>query len=343
VNCTIIVADSSDTEQALRNEGFCRVSSADYHRYEAEIPFYDKLLDVLNRVKSPFAVMLPDDDIPFPHALEQCVTLLRQNDGVVAAWGYVIDYALHGQQFDMFRVRWAAPSVNEQLPFERVYHLVRRYQPFFWSVFRTGVLTRSISEARRAGRIVFQELTMTLTAALQGKIARLPIIYSLRGPEASSYDRARVQPLFAFLEDASTFFREYTDYRNSLVRFVRSHLGAHAEEQLKQCTIAQFFDLVHGIGLVREIDPGVLNYTVQRALGAPHPLLPVQQHWSGWQEPGSGDAVHTSPIAGRRYVWRKEILKAEPVLEILITQEEIELVERQVDNYGPAAVLNNIT
>jgi glycosyltransferase domain-containing protein len=332
VECAIIVADSSDTDQASRNEDFCRGRAADYRRYAPEVPFYDKVLDVLNGVTSAFVVMLPDDDIPVPRALRQCVTLLRQNDDIVAAWGYVVDYAMHGEQFDIFRVRWSAPGLNEQSPFERVYHLVRRYQPFFWAVFRTGALTRSISEARFASRIVFQELTTTLTAALQGKIARLPIVYSLRGAEVCSYERAKVEPLFAFLENAATFFREYTDYRDNLVRFVQTKLE-DAEKQLKNCTVEQFFDLVHGIGLAREIDAGVLNYTVQRALGAPHPPIPLQQHWSGWKEPCSKDIVHTSPIAGRRYVWRKEILEAEPLSTILIGLDEIALVEQEVNNY----------
>jgi glycosyltransferase domain-containing protein len=332
VECAIIIADSSDTDHALRNEEFCRGRAADYRRYAPEIPFYDKALDVLNAVTSAFVVMLPDDDIPVPRALEQCVSVLRQNDDTAAAWGYVIDYAMHGEQFDIFRVRWSAPGINEHSPLERVYHLVRRYQPFFWAVFRTGALTRSISEARCTGRIVFQELTTTLTAALQGKIARLPIVYSLRGAEVCSYERAKVEPLFAFLEDPAVFFREYTDYRDNLVRFVQTQLE-HAVKQLKNCTVEQFFDLVHGIGLAREIDPGVLNYTVQRALGAPHPPIPLQQHWSGWKEPCYEDIVHTSPIAGRRYVWRKEILKAEPPSTILISQDEIALVEQELNNY----------
>ena len=97
--------------------------------------------------------------------------------------------------------------------------------------------------AREPRRIVFRELMMTMTAALQGKIARLPVVYSLRVPEPSAYDRAQVEPLFAFLEDATTFFSDYSDYRARLIAFARRQPGADPAEKLHDCTIEHFMDL----------------------------------------------------------------------------------------------------
>lgn len=333
LSCPILVTDSSDPDHARKNQEACHATASDYHHYGPDVAFYDKLIDSLNRVKSPFVVLLPDDDIPLPHALEECATFLSGHDDYAAAWGYVADYALHEGQLDIFRVHWFTPSIDDATAFERVYHLVRRYQPFFWAVFRAEALAQSLNEARDAGRVVFQELTMTLTAAMQGKIARLPVIYSLRGAEPSSYDRAKVEPLFGFIDDAASFIGEYAGYRDRMASFARRHLGDGAESQLCNCTIEQFLDLVHGIGLARELDPGPLNYTVQRALGAPLPQIPVQQDWPGWRDPSGGDAVHASAIAGRRYIWRQDVLEAEPRSEIMISHDEIARVERQIENY----------
>ena len=80
--------------------------------------------------------MFPDDDILLPHAVEQCLGFLRANQDHVAAWGYVVDYGIaQDQQFDMYRVRWFTPGIDEPTPLERIYHLCRRYQPFFWAAF----------------------------------------------------------------------------------------------------------------------------------------------------------------------------------------------------------------
>jgi glycosyltransferase domain-containing protein len=333
LNSAIILADSSDREQSEKNRQSCSRDDVEYRHYSLDVSFYEKLIDSLERVQSPFVVMFPDDDILLPHALEQCLAFLQEHDDHAVAWGYVLDYAVHANQFDIFRVRWSTPSIDEPSPFERIYHLVRRYQPFFWAVFRTEALIRSMVQARDARRVVFQELTMTLTAALQGKIARLPVVFSLRGTEPSSYDRAKVEPLFAFLDNAESFFRDYFHYRERLAAFARQHLGATAEDQLHDCSIAQFLDLVHGIGLVREIDPGPLNYIAQKALGAKHRPIPLAQAWAGWQEPSAKDAVHGSSVAGRRYIWRESVLAAEPRDENRISANEIAVVEKQVERY----------
>jgi glycosyltransferase domain-containing protein len=333
LKCAIIVADSSDQEHVHLNREFCMAAGAEHRHYGIEVAFYDKLLDALNRVKSPLVVMLPDDDIPLPKALERCLSYLYEHDDFAAAWGYVLDFGIHEGQFDIFRVHWFTPSIDEPSPFERLYHLVRRFQPFFWAVFRTKVLIDAVNQARVREPIVFQELTMTLSAAVSGKIARLPVVYSLRGPEPSAYQREKVEPLFAFIDNADAFFRHYTVYRDSLASFMRGRLGEGADRQLRECTIEQFLDLVHGIGLARELDAGPLNYAVQRALGAPYPPIPRQPDWPGWQEPSGIDMVHTSPVAGRRYIWRDQVLTAEPRSEISVGQDEIASVERQLDHY----------
>jgi hypothetical protein len=87
--------------------------------------------------------MFPDDDIPLPHAIAECVTFLSKNKDYAAAWGYVVDFTAHGTDIDLFRVRWFAPSIDEQTSLERIYHLVRRYHPFFWAVYRKEVLSQS--------------------------------------------------------------------------------------------------------------------------------------------------------------------------------------------------------
>lgn len=330
VSCPILLADSSDSEDAEANAKSCNSTQSLHRTYTPDTDFYDKLLDALTDVTSTYVVMLPDDDIPMPHAMQEALAFMKAHRDYAVAWGYVLDFVRHSGCVDILRVRWFAPSVDESAPLDRTYHLVRRYQPFFWGVFRRDVLIRSLKLARDRNMIVFKEMAMTISAALQGKIGRLPVIYSLRGTERSLYDRAGVEPMFAFLADGGRLLSDYLDYKNSLIDFIERDPERYALPALSGCSLGQYMDLVHGLMFVREVDPGFVNYTIQRALGAPYPPIPAPEQPS-WREPGEHDRVTQTPLG--YVVWRQEVLRAEPKDEISISEDEMRLVEEQLNKY----------
>jgi hypothetical protein len=220
--------------------------------------------------------------------------------------------------------------------------------------------------------LIFEELTFAVTAALGGKIARLPVVFSMRGMEESMGRLDRVHPFFWFLHDSPAFFAGYVAYKSKLLlelrrqalgakplrvrlalwkralwrglasirrhgragipplrRFVRNRGFAFPEG----ADLEQVVDLIHGIWLAHEVDFGILNHTVRRLLGDPLPPINVPSVRAEWREPAAGDEVHASPSGGRRYVWRREVLAAEPREEIAITPDEMAQVERELDNY----------
>jgi hypothetical protein len=75
----------------------------------------------------------------------------------------------------------------------------------------------------------------------------------------------------------------------------------------------------------------VLNYAIQRTLGDPLPPVPEPVAWTGWKDPGRGDQLRPSKQNRRQYVWRANVLCAEPRDEISIDNAEIETAERQLD------------
>jgi hypothetical protein len=63
-------------------------------------------------------------------------------------------------------------------------------------------------------------------------------------------------------------------------------------------------------------------------------LPPIQPEPApGWQEPAEGDVVHRSPAGNRRYIWRLQVLAAEPRDETAISGEDMARVERQLEYY----------
>jgi glycosyltransferase domain-containing protein len=367
----IVVADSSDPAEAQAVRDAC-AGIAQHRRFDPSIGVPEKFAATLRAIETPFVVTTPDDDVTFPHAIDAALAHLRQNPDFIAAHGYVLRFGVHQDAFDIHTVSGFAPTIGHDEPPQRLYHLIRRYQPIIWAVFRTETFAAAMTAASRAEGLIFQELTFAATAALAGKIARLPVVYSMRGMEESMSRLEEIHPLFWLLRDADGFFGKYQAYRDGLVRHIRdtalatkpfhARLRARAAALLRGATAAraqgrdgtqpvrpfvhdrgltfpdepelqQVIDLIHATWLGRELDLGILEHTVRQKLGDPLPPIHVAPAWPGWREPAQGDAVRSSPRGDRRYVWRREVLTAEPREEIAITPDEMAGVERELDVY----------
>ena len=280
----------------------------------------------------PSLSAVPDDDIAFPHAIDVCLAYLeakRRRRGQ----GYVVDFGIHDGVFDIRHVRYFTPTLGADESLQRLYDLMRRYQPFLWAVFRTDVLVAALEASLKMDIIMFQEFTIMNVAAAQGKIARLPHIFSLRGMEIA-FRRRPDAPMYGFLYDAERLFSSYVLYRNNLVAFLRTHMGASAWDRATRkieaavaegvveghrgagaTTVEQLLDVIHMIKMVPAFDTGQLNYAAQRLLGAPYPPIPITPQWSGPMDRRKGDVVRPGNFVGgaicgaMRFSWRSRETK----------------------------------
>ena len=328
VSHRIVVVDSSDAIEAQTLRAVC--GDIEIRSFPPDTGPTDKFIAALEAISSPYAVMIPDDDITLPHAIDACLAHLVANPDAVAAQGYTIDLETYGDVFEFSRVRWFTPSVDQDDPLWRLYHLVRRYQPFFWAVFRTGVLLAALRRARTAGIIFFQEMTFMATAVILGKFARLPCIYMLRGIEESLTPLAHTHPFFALLADSDGFFGHYRAYRDNLAVFIEATIDAPTRAPTE---LRHMLNLIHAIYFRPALEGGPMEYAVQRLLDptmAPivEPPLIRQFRKIGWR-----DATTTSMWSDRRYLWRREVLNATPRDEITIDAEERARVVRALEDY----------
>jgi glycosyltransferase domain-containing protein len=323
----IIVADSSDPAHVSRVMAGC-TKNASYRRFDPHLLMADKLLAAVQSVNTAYVVVVPDDDVTFPHAIERSLSFLQQHDEYVAAHGYVLDFRIEGDAFDMFRVFGFTPTIGEPDPLQRMYHLARRYQPFYYAVMRTEVFVEALRAAVAMRLIVFRELTVMHSIVLRGCVARLPIIYNLRGSEPSLTTTRQNHPFFAFLEDAEDFFSNYAKYRNGLTRFIREKVAT----TLDKTRLEQVLDVIHATHFAREIDTGMLNHAAQLMLRDDPGSTLLAPPAPATSPPGA-DIIHRSRSADRLYIWREQVIKAEPHDEILISPEEIDRAEQQLDRY----------
>jgi hypothetical protein len=219
------------------------------------------------------------------------------------------------------------PSITDEQPLRRHYDLFRRYQSFYWGVFRTAIFRTAVTMACAMDVVLFRELTVMSATILQGKVARLPLVYSLHGQEPSHAPIYNSHPLFFLLRDAREFFRNYSIFRDAVAAFIRKT----AIEYPSVVPLEQLLDVNYATYLGREIDSGKINQTAELLLNYPVTAVKPEAVETAWHNVLEGDVAHHSSSRKRRYIWRKQVMEAEPRDETAITLEDMARVERQLD------------
>jgi hypothetical protein len=194
-------------------------------------------------------------------------------------------------------------------------------------MFRRQAFLKSAVAARSVAGSMFQEILFMATMVLQGKLARLPLIFRVEADEQSKTPLKRLDPLYWFLDDSRSFLMHYLRYREALAAFIT----AEGIDGPRAVELGQLLDTVHAIWLRYSLDGGVLNHAARLFLGedvGPLPNLQERPPWRDEVEPG--DVVRQGRL---RTIWRRAVLQAEPRHEIDISAGEMERAERQLALY----------
>jgi glycosyltransferase domain-containing protein len=340
----ILIADSSDSADANFIRSQCS-GNASYASSDPATDMWTKLAQVAASITTPYVVMLPDDDVTFPHAINDCLVHLDANPDFAAAHGYVLRFGINGGEVDIHNVFSFTPTIDAQHPLYRLYYLMQRYQPFIWAVVRTEIFAAAMQVSAATRGVLFKELAFMSHAILRGKVARLPVVFAMRGMEESLTVSTQSDPFLWFLHDAVSFYTHYAAYRDELVGFIGSKQrnGRESDQHSETASLSPLLrpgvqpetllDLIHATLLGRTIDLGMVNHQVQLLLGEPRQPIALEKQWIGPKPQELGDVVNSSSVANRRYIWRRAVLEAEPRNEITISLEEMRRSERQLDRY----------
>jgi glycosyltransferase domain-containing protein len=325
---SLLVADSSDAAHA-RSISSLVGRAGEYRAFDPDVPFYDKLAQAVESAKTPFVLLVPDRKVTLPYAAQDALDYLLRHNDCAAAIGYVLGFSDEDGIIDINRVVFFTPTIGEDEPLQRHYHLMRRYQVSLWAVFRAGPLAKAIAAARSVRGAVYQEIMFMNALVLQGKLCRLPAIFSFeRAGDASFTPVSRSDPLYWFLDDSRALFQHYIAYRDALEGLVRE-LGIVPPDTSE---LTQLIDVIHGVWMSQNFHSGVLNHAAELLLGYPVRPLDNPRKPPDQRPLAAGDIVHAT--GGKRsFVWRDSVLSAEPRHEIAISAAEIRRAEAQLTSY----------
>ena len=329
----VLVVDLGDPPKPPSASARACIEPAQYRAMAPRLTFYDKLAMTLDAVETPFVVLIPDPQDHVSARHRRPARPSRRARGPRRGAG--LHRGLLGragrdrhQSGDLVhaehRGRRSASGVTR-------YRLMQRLlESWAFAVFRTAPLRHAMMQARQVDGAIFQEALSLNALALQGKMARLPLIQSLQSEERSFHPSRRNDPFFWFLDDPASFARHYAKYRGALTGFI-GELGIAPPPN---ADLDRFVDMVHAIWLHRRFDDGMLNHTARLLLGDALAPLPGLGGALPWAEPAAGDIVSQR---GRRYIWRDAVLRAEPRDEISISGTEMMRVMAALDVYFGAA------
>lgn len=189
-----VIVDSSAEAEATANARVIAEATADGLRVEHRrlaLDFVGKLAQALPEVRTPYVMLVADDDVLFPAACHRCVDFLEANPGYVSAQGRTALLYPDRQRFAAMRLKGF--DVADAEPFARCQRLADSFFSNFYSVYRTAELANNfrITAAATDSRLSYTmpEMLLSQLSLIRGRIKILPAMHLLmeRHPTNASF------------------------------------------------------------------------------------------------------------------------------------------------------------
>lgn len=303
IKSKIIILESGNLYRNFLNK-FSRLE-IELHEFDSETSLKHKLLAGAHLVRTPLVCLCPDDDLVLKEGIEKCAEFLIENPEYSACQGYHAIFENKDSDFYFLRFLWFTPSLDSNDPLQRLQQLICRYHPVCWAVFRSDVLLKMDATFPDTKSPLFFELYWSASAALAGKVKRLPILYCLK-PNDELIPMGH--PLFLFAESPELFYREYLLYRSSLEKVLVDHTSAR-----------RILDLIHACLFHSAATQQTLQYLAQKALENPELSILNSEVYSTIKFPLACFEKKGSLVIrqkGRKYHFADTFLHPEPAEEI---------------------------
>jgi glycosyltransferase domain-containing protein len=259
----IRILDSSRDPERCDNQRLvkARSLSCEYVEFDQTMHPFDKFRAGVAGVTTPFCCLCADDDVLLPDGLMASVRFLEANPDYAVAHGYYFQFMVDHAELRLSTITYYTPSYDEADPIARVHALMRHYQALTYGVYRTDVLQRVFATVTPVTSLLARELLSSALAAVEGRVARLPMLYHGRNLGPSS-GHVNWHPLEWLIRDPKGLFGEYSSYRELLAGAIQGHPG----ESRSREEIERLLDLIHMQYLIRHAPDETFDFIVSESL-----------------------------------------------------------------------------
>jgi glycosyltransferase domain-containing protein len=255
----VLVLDSSRPDLHELNLASCRglAVKVTLKRFDPAISPWEKFARGAELVETEFASLCADDDLVLVSGIRAIVDFMEKNADFSVAHGWYFSFYLSGA-LGLTKVVYRSPTLGAEDPIERLWQLFSNYEAITYGIHRTEVLRKSLALAQGVRSMLWRELLGGAVAAVSGKVARLPVLYSGRslGPSGAYVDW---HPIDFLITSPQALLEDYLRYRKKLLDHYRD--CGHPSDSL--ATIADRVDLIHLRYLSEYFKPKVLDYLYQ--------------------------------------------------------------------------------
>lgn len=331
VTARVMVVDSSDEPHRAENRKSVSGAalSISYIEVERNLPLKVKLARLAEKVETPYCVLTPDEDPLFLGAVDAAVRFLIEHPDFVAAAGYWFTMRGDKNIIDITSLDYFRPSIEQDQPLQRIYNYIRYYQPTLWSVYRTDVMRRIFPTVLNISGFFLEELLFGALTLIEGKIARIPMIYAGRNYSLAQVDSQNHlyhtgHPLHWFINEPADMFERYLPYRDVIMESLR-RVDAIVESEAKT---VRLLDLIHGTYLGPSLDRDRISFEIEKSLGLNPPPL-ANEATASWR----GVAVESMAKDGTRRTYRfhRAILQIIRNPEILFAKKDLFFIVETLD------------
>jgi glycosyltransferase domain-containing protein len=251
----IIIADSSEVEQSLKNKKllsefkskYSKIKyfhTSDFFPMERFVTFYEKIQTALTLIRSPYVTLCADDDFLIPTSLNRFAEFLNVNTDYGCAKGLIYDFYVSKNRLFKLIPAPRFRSIQSNNAIERVWLASRYYQQSVYGLFRTEVFHEILcgmpkSLFRHQGWL--DELSFSTFAAAIGKVMRFDCPHEYREVHDSNLGHVVSKwPDMIFRDEMRHCV---TDYQNALRGILLNHhpdLGIATADKGAQASLIAF-------------------------------------------------------------------------------------------------------
>lgn len=186
----IFILDSSAKLQHKKNRNLSKIyknKNIFFLKYKTNSHIASKVFYSLNKIKSEFVVICPDDDFIVFETLQKCMIFLKKNKSFICCLGKQYTYPSYLSKFSGFDISENAKmqkTVNSNNKDIRIKKYLENLGPIpFYGVYRTSDFKKIWKQTYKINNnVYFSEIIQAYLTYYYGKIKKLDCVYIIRHP-----------------------------------------------------------------------------------------------------------------------------------------------------------------